>query len=128
MRGEVGTARSFVRANGSNMEFVIRGSCMDCFEDGERVSLTPRHFLLPGDPVVVRRRDHFSAHRFLGYAVGRRGIVVVTQADRDALPDPAAPLTAVMGVANVDVRFPKRLESLALYAHAIVRRVVRGLR
>ncbi|MEM7138239.1 MAG: hypothetical protein AAF500_16785 [Myxococcota bacterium] len=128
MRGEIGTGRAVVAANGPGAEFVIRGSCMDCFEDGERISLSVRRFLLPGDPVVVRRANHFSAHRFLGYAVGRHGLVVLTQADHDTFPDPAAPVEAVIGVAEVHVALQTRLESLRRFARAIARRLARGRR
>ena len=81
---------------------------------------------LPGDVVVVRRRDHWNAHRFLGYAPTVRGIVALTQADDAAERDPAAPARAIVGRAQCGVMASERVAAFGKYARALMRRVCRG--
>ncbi|MEM9730831.1 MAG: hypothetical protein AAF997_19775 [Myxococcota bacterium] len=106
--------------------FCVRGSCMRGLGDGERVQVRRRRRYFPGDVVVVRRADHFSIHRFLGYAWSGGGWLALTQADRDPCPDPASHVRAVVGAADATVRWPERVHALARYVAAVARRAFRG--
>jgi hypothetical protein len=77
----------------------------------------------PGDVVVVRRRDHWNTHRFLGYAATVRGIVALTQADNADERDPAAPASAIVGRAQCEVTASERAAACGKYARALIRRV-----
>jgi len=80
----------------------------------------------PGDVVVVRRRDHWNTHRFLGYAATVRGIVALTQADNADERDPAAPASAIVGRAECDVSGSERAAACGKYARALMRRVAKA--
>lgn len=108
---------------GESMDFSIRGDCMQIFDDGESVRVRRQRFYLPGDVVVVRRRDHWNAHRFLGYAPSFHGVVVLTQADDAAERDPATLAGAIVGRAQCEVAVSDRTAALGKYARALVRRV-----
>jgi hypothetical protein len=54
---------------------------MRVVDHGASVRVRRQRFYLPGDVVVVRRSDHWNAHRFLGYAPSVHGVVALTQAD-----------------------------------------------
>jgi len=66
---------------GESVDFAVRGTCMRGLDHGASVRVRRRRFYLPGDVVVVRGRDHWNAHRFLGYAPSVHGVVALTQAD-----------------------------------------------
>ncbi len=108
---------------GESLEFAIRGSCMNAFADGASVRVRRRRVYLPGDVVVVRRRDHWNAHRFLGYAPSVHGLLVLTQADDATERDPAALASAIVGRAQCETRVSDRLAALGKYALAMIRRI-----
>ena len=109
---------------GESVTFAIRGDCMPGL--AERAHVRRQRWYLPGDVVVVRRRNYFDVHRFLGYAPGTRGIVALTQADVALEPDPAASIDAIVGRAEHDVTTLQRLRAAWLYAKAVQRRFRRG--
>jgi hypothetical protein len=108
---------------GESVDFAIRGNCMQVFDSGESVRVRRQRFYLPGDVVVVRRRDHWNAHRFLGYAPSFHGVVALTHADDATERDPAAPVGAIAGRAQCDVAVSDRTAALGKYALALIRRV-----
>ncbi len=91
--------------------------------DGESVQVRRQRLYLPGDVIVVRRRDHWNVHRFLGYAPSVHGLVALTQADDASERDPAALASAIVGRARCDVRASDRLAALGKYARAMILRV-----
>lgn len=108
---------------GESAEFAVRGGCMKAFRNGESVRVRRQRMYLPGDVIVVRRRDHWNAHRFLGYAPSVHGLVALTQADDAAERDPAALASAIVGRAQCEVRTSDRLAAFSDYARAMIRRV-----
>lgn len=106
---------------GESVMFSIRGRCMPGVAPRARVCR--QRWYVPGDVVVVRRRDYFDAHRFLGYAPSRHGVVALTRADDAAEPDPAATADAIVGRADHPVRIKERFRAVRWYAHAIQRRL-----
>ena len=110
--------------HGESLEFSVRGECMRAFRDGQSVQVRRQRLYLPGDVIVVRRRDHWNVHRFLGYAPSVHGLVALTQADDEAAErDPAALASAIVGRATCEVRAPERLAALGKYARAMILRV-----
>jgi len=110
--------------HGESLEFSVRGECMRAFRDGQSVQVRRQRLYLPGDVIVVRRRDHWNVHRFLGYAPSVHGLVALTQADDEAAErDPAALVSAIVGRATCEVRAPERLAALGKYARAMILRV-----
>ena len=109
---------------GESVDFVIRGDCMQVFGNGESVRVRRQRLYLPGDVVVVRRRDYWNVHRFLGYAPSVHGAVALTQADDAAERDPAALLNAIVGRAQCGVTTSDRVAAFGRYARALIRRVV----
>lgn len=109
--------------HGESMAFSVRGDCMRAFEDGQSVEVLRQRLYLPGDVIVVRRRKHWNAHRFLGYAPSVHGLVALTQSDDAAERDPAALASAIVGRARCEVRASDRLTALRKYAHAMIQRV-----
>ena len=109
--------------HGESLEFSVRGECMRAFRDGQSVQVRRQRLYLPGDVIVVRRRDHWNVHRFLGYAPSVHGLVALTQADDAAERDPAALVSAIVGRARCEVRAPERLAALGKYARAVILRV-----
>jgi len=107
---------------GESVDFTIRGRCMPGLADQVRVRR--QRIYVPGDVVIVRRRDHFTAHRLLGYAPSARGIVVLTQADDAAAPDPAALASTIVGRAEHDVTLLQRLRALRQYLGALITRLL----
>jgi hypothetical protein len=108
---------------GEYVDFTVRGECMRGLESGRPVRVRKQRVYLPGDVVVVRRRDHWNAHRFLGYAPTARGLVALTQADDAGERDPAAPANAIVGRAQCGVATSERLRALGRYARALMVRV-----
>ena len=108
---------------GESVAFAIRGDCMPVLGNGESVRVQRQRLYVPGDVVIVRRRDHWNAHRFLGYAPSRHGVVALTQADDATGPDPAALASAIVGRARCNVSVSDRLAALANYSLALIRRL-----
>jgi hypothetical protein len=108
---------------GESVDFEVRGDCMRVLDDGACVRVRRQRFYIPGDVVVVRRRDYWDAHRFLGYAPSRHGVVALTQADDADARDPAAPVTAIVGRAQRGVTALDRVTALGKYARALMRRL-----
>ena len=108
---------------GESVEFSVRGECMRAFGDGQSVQVRRQRLYLPGDVIVVRRRNHWNAHRFLGYAPSVRGPVALTQSDDSAERDPAALARAIVGRIICDVRASDRLAALGKYARAMTLKV-----
>lgn len=92
------------------------------FTNGVSVAVRKRRFYLPGDVLVVRRAEHWNAHRFLGYALGRQGLLAITQADDSVGADPAALASAIVGRAQCDVSAAERASALLGYLRALLRR------
>lgn len=109
---------------GESIDFTVRGACMRNLTSGEVLRVRRRFFYLPGDVVVVRRRDHWNVHRFLGYAPTMRGVVALTQADDGNERDPVAPASSIVGRAQCGVTASQRLTAFAKFARALIRRVV----
>lgn len=66
--------------------------------DGDTVAVEPRRIYWPGDLVAFEARDgRLLLHRAIGYWPSRRGLRLLTQADRAASPDTPAPLAALLG-------------------------------
>ncbi|MGB5350962.1 MAG: hypothetical protein WBN10_15255 [Polyangiales bacterium] len=128
MRGGPSSVASLGLGHGESLEFSVRGECMRAFRDGESVQVRRQRLYLPGDVVVVRRRDHWNAHRFLGYAPSVHGLVALTQADDAAERDPAALASAIVGRAQCEVRASDRLAALGKYVRSMIRRVTQGAR
>ena len=110
------------------MHFTVRGDCMTSFDDGASVPVQRRRVYLPGDVVVVRRRDHWNAHRFLGYAPSSHGLVALTQADDSDTHDPPAQVARVLGRAQCQVSVRQRLVAVHDYGRALSRRIFGGSR
>ena len=113
---------------GDSMNFTVRGSCMAAFDDGASVPVQRRRVYLPGDVVVIRRRDHWDAHRFLGYAPSAHGLLALTQADDSDSRDPAAPAARVVGRAQCHVSVRQRWVAVHDYGRALIARVFGGTR
>ena len=92
-------------------------------QSGDSVSVCRQRGYLPGDVVVVRGRGSWRVHRFLGYALGKRGVVVLTQADDAESPDAPSTASLVLGRADCQVTFADRLGAVGRYAAALARRV-----
>jgi hypothetical protein len=107
---------------GESVDFTIRGRCMPGLADQVRVRR--QRIYVPGDVVIVRRRDHFTAHRFLGYAPSVHGIVVLTRADDAARRDPAALVGTIVGRAEQDVTVSQRLRALRQHVGALIDRLL----
>lgn len=110
---------------GESVAFAIRGDCMPVLGNGESVCVQRQRFYVPGDVIIVRRRDHWNAHRFLGYAPSLHGFVALTQADDAAERDPAALASAIVGRARCKVSISDRLAALGKYGHALIRRLTK---
>jgi len=108
--------------SGESVDFTIRGGCMAVLGNGESVRVQRQRLYIPGDVVIVRRRDHWNAHRFLGYAPSRHGVVALTHADDAAGRDPAALASAIVGRARCSVSVSDRLAALGNYGLALIRR------
>lgn len=96
---------------------------MRVLKDGEGLRVRKQRWYVPGDVVVVRRRDYWDAHRFLGYAPSVHGALALTQADDANERDPAAPLSAIVGRAHCRVAVSDRLAALRKYARALIARL-----
>lgn len=115
-------------AVGESVDLTVRGACMRPLTDGETVSVHRRWAYLPGDVIVVRRGDHWNAHRFLGYAPSAHGLLALTQADDAREPDPAANAARIVGRARCEVRVSDRVAALGRYMQALRRRLQRRAR
>lgn len=84
------------------LPLVVRGECMaPLVPDGARIEVRRSRFLLPGEIVAfLSPSGLLLTHRFLGYT-WRRGVRLVTQADRgtqrDALVEPSRVLGRLCG-------------------------------
>ena len=123
MQGGRTSLASLGLGHGESVEFWVRGSCMRTLGDGQSVRVRRQRLYLPGDVIVVRRRDHWNAHRFLGYAPSVHGLVALTQSDDAAERDPAALASAIVGRAACEVRVSDRLAALGRYGRAVILRV-----
>ena len=128
MRGGPSSLGDLGLPPGDVLEFAIRGECMHSLTSGEAVRVQRRRIYTPGDVVVVRRNDYWDAHRFLGYALTGRGIVVLTQADNAPHPDAASVATAIVGRVQCDVTLADRSKALGRYVKAAIERIFRGRR
>jgi len=122
MKGGESSLGSLGLGHGEAVEFSVRGDCMRAFEDGQSVEVRRQRLYLPGDVIVVRRRDHWNAHRFLGYAPSVHGLLVLTQSDDSAERDPAARTAAIVGRVGCVVGPWDRLTALGRYARAMILR------
>ena len=113
---------------GESVEVPVRGDCMPALGERRRVSVRRQRVYVPGDVVVVRRKDHWNVHRFLGYAPSIRGWIALTQADGGAEPDPAAHVRCVTGRVDCRVRAVDRVKALGRYGGAMLKRARRGSR
>jgi hypothetical protein len=96
--------------------------------DGDVVAVARRRLYWPGDVVAVAAADgRLLVHRALGYWPGRRGLALLTQADRAARPDLAAPRGALVGavVRRGAARFSVRPRERALAAARLARHLLR---
>lgn len=114
--------------NGETVRLEVRGRCMRGPADGETVLVRRQPLYFPGDVVVVRGRDRWSAHRFLGYIPTRHGWAVLTRADASRSADPAARVARVVGRAKCEVTHGDRFEALQRYVQAVVERLARSHR
>jgi hypothetical protein len=96
--------------------------------DGQSVHVRRQRIYLPGDVIVVWRRDHWNAHRFLGYAPSVHGLLALTQSDDATDRDPAALSSAIVGRATCEVRVSDRLAALLKYGRAVILRITGALR
>ena len=94
-------------------------------DDGARVRVERRRFYVPGDVVVVRRRDHWNVHRFLGYAWCPRGLLALTRADDSTEHDPPALAGRIMGRADVPVTLLDRFRATRDFVVACSRQTLR---
>ena len=122
MEGGQSSLASLGLGHGETVAFFVRGDCMRPFSDGQSVQVRRQRLYLPGDVIVVRRRDHWNAHRFLGYAPSVHGLVALTQSDDAAERDPAALASAIVGRASYEVRAFDRVAALGKYARAVIQR------
>lgn len=107
---------------GESMNFTVRGACMAALDDGGSVTVQRRRVYLPGDLVVIRRRDHWNVHRFLGYAPSAHGLLALTQADDSDTCDPAARAARLVGRAQCHVSVGQRWTALLDYGRALLAR------
>ena len=91
MQGGRSSVANLGLRSGELVDFAIRGQCMEPLSNGERVRVHKRRAYLPGDVVVVRRSNHWNAHRFLGYAPSIHGVVAITQAAEALVLQPISP-------------------------------------
>jgi hypothetical protein len=124
MRGGRSSLANLGLQLGEAVDFAVRGNCMQSLDDAESVRVRRQRLYLPGDVIVVRRLDHWNAHRFLGYAPSLRGIVALTQADDGAERDPAATVDAIVGRAQCEVTLSNRVAAVGKYARALIHRVI----
>ncbi len=77
----------------------IKGNCMSpLVTDGQHVTLESRSLYIPGDVIGMCMPDgQLTLHRCIGYSVDSRGVRLLTQADNATAPDPAVPLSRVIG-------------------------------
>lgn len=115
-------------AIGESEALTVRGACMRPLKDGATVSVRRQRAYLPGDVVVVRRGDHWNAHRFLGYAPSAQGLVALTQADDASEPDPAAAPARIVGRVRCEVGASDRTAAVARYTQALRGRLARRVR
>jgi len=123
MGGGYSSLKSLGLRPGETVQFQVRGSCMRILSNGDSVQVRRQRFYVPGDVVVVRRRDYWDAHRFLGYAPSVHGLVALTQADCAVARDPAAPVSAIVGRAHCAVAARDRAAALGKYGRALLRRM-----
>jgi hypothetical protein len=126
MRGGPSSLANLGLRLGETVDFTVRGACMRGVESGEVLGCRRQRLYWPGDVVVVRRRDHWNVHRFLGYAPTQRGMVALTQADDASERDPVAPTSAIVGRARCPVTASERAFALGKFAHALMRRATRA--
>ena len=127
MDGGSASFRHLSLRRGESLRFVVRGNCMPGLPDETSVTVTKRLFYLPGDVVVVRRRDHWNVHRFLGYALGPRGWVALTRADRATASDPASRIERIEGSVTQSVPVLQRARAFGHYFSALRERFGRTL-
>ncbi len=104
---------------GQRMRVIVRGDCMRPLENGQSVLVSGKRVYWPGDLVLVRRQNYVDVHRLLGFAYGRTGWVVLTQADDAAKADPAAGSDALLGRADVSVSMRDRAQAVLRYARTL---------
>lgn len=113
---------------GESVDIPVRGRCMPQLDEGACVRVRRQRVYLPGDVVVVRRRDYWNVHRFLGYAPSARGWVVLTQADDCHDADPATPVGRITGRVACSVPSRDRKKALRRYASALYQRARQVIR
>lgn len=128
MRGGRSSLSSLGLQPGESVDFEVRGECMKVSWNPQAVRVHRRRVYLPGDVVLVRRRDHWNAHRFLGYAPSARGLLVLTQADDSDSRDPGAPAGAIVGRVDCEVTARDRLTATWRYARALMGRAAGTVR
>lgn len=127
MRGGRASLSSLGLQPGECLDFEVRGKCMNVSWNPQAVTVRRQRVYLPGDVVLVRRRDHWNAHRFLGYAPSARGLLVLTQADDSDVRDPGAPAGAIVGRADCAVTARDRLIATWRYARVLMGRAAEAV-
>ena len=110
--------------SGESIDFTIRGHCMRAPCDGESVRVHKRAVYWPGDVLVVRGKDRWFAHRFVGYVPSRHGWLALTRADRGGQADAASRASQIVGRVDTEVRPWDRLGALRSYGCVLARRLV----
>jgi hypothetical protein len=114
---------------GATFRVVVRGGCMaPRLEDGQTVRVRRQAWGLPGDVVAFERAEGdpgLAVHRLLGVRPSRRGLVWVTQADNEPLPDPAFRRERLLGVVQVPVSLRDRARALGHLIPAVLAPVKR---
>ena len=128
MRGGPSSLANLGLRLGESVDFTVRGACMRGLEAGDVLAVRRQRVYWPGDVVVVRRRDHWNAHRFLGYVPTGRRIVALTQADDATQRDPVALASAIVGRTRHHVTASERTIAFARFARALIHRVTRAAR
>lgn len=111
---------------GESLRFRVRGDCMPELPNESSVTVRKRLFYLPGDILVVRRSDHWNVHRFVGYALGRRGWVALTHADSGTAADAAAHIDRIEGAVAGPVPLRERSKAVRRYLSTLLQRLRRS--
>lgn len=94
---------------------------------GSSIEVRRRAFYFPGDVIVLRTSaGDLAVHRFLGYALTRDGVRIVTRGDRCSDRDTAVGTGAVLGaVRGYRVTVTMRLRSAGELATLAIRKLMR---
>lgn len=120
MKDVIATLRAL--AGEAPLPLSVAGACMEpTLADGAAVEVEPRSFYWPGDIVAFAAADgRIVLHRAIGY---RRGLALLTQADRAGAPDSAVPLDRVLGRVTTKAPLSERLGALARFGRFVLTRL-----